>query len=289
MKYAGRYVTPMRITSTLHLVHAGCFSLVLALSACGDDDTPTPTTDLGMADAGPDDLAVADAGPSDLGVLPLCESTTVPCVDESIAILDLFDVANPAAITEQGTTAGEFTTLIDATGGGMTPSLSFVYARFTDTGLAKVDISDEDALVSTDWDIAFRRYVFRVNSGVGGPSCVQAARTEPSTTFDTLSAVPDPASITYRTESYLTDTCEIVPDGAGLGSPATALSSFWSYPGCVSMTGNVYVVALRGGRHVKLQVLGYYTPANQTSCDETGMISLPSGAGNVRVRWAFLD
>jgi len=283
MKYAGRYVNPMRITSTLHLVHTGCFCLVLALSACGDDDTPPPTTDAGT------DLGAADAGPDDLGALPLCEPTTVPCVDESIGLLDLFDVANPAPITEEGTAAGEFTTLIDAAGGGMAPSLSFVYARFTDTGLAKVDISDEAAFVSTDWDIAFRRYVFRVNSGVGGPSCVQAGRTAPSTTFDTLTAVPDPTTITYRTESYLTATCAIVPDGAGLGAPATALSSFWSYPGCVSMTGNVYVVALRGGRHVKLQVLSYYSPANQTSCDTTMMVSTPSGAGNVRVRWAFLD
>lgn len=238
-------------------------------------------------DPPPDGGAMADTGPEDMGAPPLCEATTVPCIDQSIAILDLFDVPNPAVVTEEGTTAGEFTTLVDASGGGMTPTLAFVYGRFTETGLEKLAISDEDAFLSTDWDIAFRRYVFRVNSGVGGPSCVQAGRTAPATTFDGLTAVPD--GLSYRTESYLTDTCEIVPDGAGLGSPATALSSFWSYPGCVSMTGNVYVLALRSGRHVKLQVIGYYSPANQASCDATGMITTPSGAGSVRIRWAFLD
>jgi hypothetical protein len=139
-----------------------------------------------------------------------------------------------------------------------------------------------------DWDIAFRRYVFRVNSGVAGPSCVQAGRTAPATTFDGLTTVP--AALTYHTESYLTATCEIVPDGAGLGSPSTALSTFWSYPGCVSMTNNVYVLALRDGRRVKLQVLSYYTPENQAACEATGATSTtPSGAGSVRVRWSFLD
>jgi hypothetical protein len=255
--------------------------LTLFAAGCGDDDGTAPPADAGLADA-----AAADAGTPDAGA-PLCEATTVPCVDESIALLDLFDTVNTAEIREEGTTPGEFTTFVDATAGGMMPTTSFVYARFTDTGLVGAALSDEDALLSTDWDIAFRRYVLRVNSGVAGPSCVQAARTAPDTTFESLAAVPD--GLAYRTESYLTDTCEIVPDGNGLGSPATALSSFWSYPGCVSMTGNVYVLALRGGRHVKLEVVGYYSPANQASCDESGSVTLPSGAGSLRVRWAFLD
>jgi hypothetical protein len=254
--------------------------ITLLAAACGDDDGTAPPVD-----AGPADAATPDAG-NDAGA-PLCDATTVPCVDESIALLDLFDTVNAAEIREEGTTPGEFTTFVDATAGGMMPTTSFVYARFTDTGLVGAALSDEDALLSTDWDIAFRRYVLRVNSGVAGPSCVQAARTAPDTTFESLTAVPD--AITYRTESYLTDTCEIVPDGNGLGSPATALSSFWSYPGCVSMTGNVYVIALRGGRHVKLEVVGYYSPANQASCDASGSVTLPSGAGSLRIRWAFLD
>ena len=129
--------------------------------------------------------------------------------------------------------------------------------------------------------------VFELNSTMSIKSSVQAGRTAPATTFDTLTTVP--AALTYHAESYLTDTCEIVPDGAGLGSPATTLSSFWSYPGCVSMTGNVYVVALRDGRHVKLQVIGYYTPENQAMCDTMGTTGTPSGAGSVRVRWSFLD
>ena len=46
---------------------------------------------------------------------------------------------------------------------------------------------------------------------------------------------------------------------------------------------------LPDGRHVKLQIVAYYALANQRVCDETGKVPMPSGAGNMRLRWAFLD
>jgi hypothetical protein len=57
------------------------------------------------------------------------------------------------------------------------------------------------------------------------------------------------------------------------------------------MTHNVYVIALKEPkqRHVKLEVLSYYVPENQKICDETGAVPMPTGAGNMRIRWAFLD
>jgi hypothetical protein len=63
------------------------------------------------------------------------------------------------------------------------------------------------------------------------------------------------------------------------------------YPMCVQMTHNVYVIALKEPkeRHVKLEVLSYYTPDKQKICDETGQVPMPSGAGNMRIRWAFID
>lgn len=252
-------------------------SLLVTLSACG-----------GTSSSDGDASVLADAAsPVDAAMAMRCEpATSVSCVDEQISGLDLFDTVNPTTITEEGTTAGEFLSWIDARGGGMVPSESFVYARFTDSGLEKVEVSDEGAFASGDWDIAFRRFLIRVNSGVGGPSCVQAARTATGTTFDDVATVP--SDLSYRTEEYYTDTCEMVPDGSGLNSPATALSSFWTYPGCVSMSGNVYIIALADGRHVKLQVLGYYPLAIQEQCDTEMTLPSPSMSGNVRIRWAFL-
>ena len=107
------------------------------------------------------------------------------------------------------------------------------------------------------------------------------------TDFDALDAPPE--GLDYRTEEYFTESCDYIPDGSGIGAPASALASYWSYSGCVEMTGIVYVIALPDERHVKLQVLAYYTPENQAICDEIGTVPTPSGAGFLRIRWAFLD
>lgn len=260
-------------------------SLLLSLSLVGcPNNTVSPGTDAGGGDV--DAGSTGDSGPTDAGG-SACAPVDVLCIDQSIATLDLFDTVSPALITEEGTTAGEFLTHIDSTGGGFMPTQAFVYARFTETGLVKVEITDEDAFTSTDWDISFRRFIIRLNSGVSGPSCVVGARTAGGTTFDGLTAVPD--GLSYRTEEYFTGTCDLVPDGSGLGSPATALSSYWTYEMCVQMAHNVYVVQTAAGRHVKLEVMGFYPPDIQATCDATGSAPMPSMGGNLRIRWAFLD
>lgn len=244
---------------------------------------------LGAVLAGCGDGATSgDMGGGDQG--GMCRHD-VACTDQSVQQLALFRPVNAATI-DNTQTGGVFTTEIDATagatGGNITPNKSFVYARFTDQGLERVDVGDEDAFTSMDWDIAFRRFVIRLNSGVSGPSCVTAARTATGTTFDGLTAVPD--NLDYRTEEYFTATCDYVPDGSGLMSPGVALQSYWVYPGCVKMTNNVFVLALADGRHVKLQVLRYYSEASQKTCDETDMLpmGMPSGAAHFVIKWAFV-
>lgn len=228
-----------------------------------------------------------DAGlPLDADASVDAPSHDVECIDESISALMLFDVPAGDAIQEDTETGEYFETLIDATGGGATPVTSFTYVRFTPDGLEQVAISDEEAFESTAWHLALRRYVVRVNSGVAGPADVTVGRTAPSTDFEALDSVPD--GLEYRTEAYFSEDCELVPDASGIGAPGTALSSFWSYAGCVAMTGNVYVIDLGDGTAVKLEVLSYYSPENQEICNETNEVPTPSGAGNVLIRWAIL-
>lgn len=256
-------------------------SILALLAACGDDDAPTDT-DAGMTEMDAD-MTEPDAG---MTIEPVCsEPTPVPCEDESVLELALFAPPNPAMITNTADGDG-WLTHVDATGGGFNPTLSYVYARFTDEGLVRVDVGDEDAFGSMDWDIAFRRFVIRLNSGVSGPSCVSAARTGATTEYDTLDAVP--AGLDYRVEEYFTPTCDFVPDGSGLMSPGTALQSFWRYPGCVQMTNNVYIVRLADGRQLKMTVLSYYEPEAQATCDATGSSPMPNGSGNIRLRWELL-
>src|SRR5688572_15324551 len=186
----------------LHMVRLA-WILVPLLAACGDGNTPV--ADMSMP----------------VGRCPMPVAPT--CTDAQILDLPLFKPASTRAITNSPEGAG-FASEIDATGGaggGIEPKESFVYARFTASGLERVDLGDEAAFNSTGWDIAFRRYVIRLNSGVSGPSCVDGARTAANTDYDTLTA--EPAGLEYRTEAYYTSSCSLVPDGSGLGAPGTAL------------------------------------------------------------------
>jgi hypothetical protein len=100
-----------------------------------------------------------------------------------------------------------------------------------------------------------------------------------------------PADLAYHTDDYFTDSCDLIADGTGLpDSPATALSSYWTYPGCVQMTDHVFVIALADGRHVKFIVDDYYSPAVQDQCDSTGSIPMSNtGSANFIVRWQYIQ
>lgn len=268
--------------------------LLLAI-ACGDDDPMTPVdggqpgTDAGttmQTDGGtPMQTDGGTTMETDAGTME-CTGGPATCVDEQLVMLSLFETANTSTPTTEAV-GDHYRTTLDTRAGGFMPSESYLYLRFTDDGIEKVDINDNDAFESNDWDFAARRFVIRLNSGVSGPGCVTAARTAAETDFAALTSVPD--GLSFREEAYFQDDCSFVSDGSGIGAPGTALSSFWTYAGCVQMTGNVYVIKLRNGRHVKLQVETYYSPEVQTQCNETGMTSQPSGSGNVQILWNYLD
>ncbi|MFO0548557.1 MAG: HmuY family protein [Polyangiaceae bacterium] len=275
----------MRRFFTCFAVFSGLF-LVFS-SGCGDDGTGGSGATGGSGGSGGGAGATGGAGGG--GPQPVCtDPVAVPCEDEVILQMNLQPDPAPGLISNTADGA-DWVSLVDATAGGAfatTPD-SYVYARFTANGLEKVDISDEDSLTSMDWDIAFRRYVVRINSGHSGPSCVTAARV-PSTTYDELTTLPD--NLTFHKDEYFTDTCELIADGTGLpGSPATALASYWTYPGCVSMTKNVYAIELQDGRHVKFTVELYYNEAAQAQCDTSGSVPMNNnGSANFQVRWAEL-
>ena len=44
------------------------------------------------------------------------------------------------------------------------------HVRFTPNGLEKVEIDDETALESMDWDMSLRRFILRLNGGATGAS-----------------------------------------------------------------------------------------------------------------------
>jgi HmuY protein len=214
-----------------------------------------------------------------------CEAAEVSCRDEAFVSLQM-NLTETAADAFTNTAAGTgFMTDVDATAGGFGGTGPWVYGKFNDDGLKAVLISDDASFDSLDWDIAFRRFVVRLNSGTGGPSCVAASRTAASTSFDSLADVPE--EVEWNQEQFMSGTCETIADGSGLeGSPAVVLQNWWNYDNaCVATTGNVYLIQLADGRVAKLVIDEYYA-TNQATCNAAG--GPGTGGGNFSLRWQFL-
>jgi hypothetical protein len=258
----------------------------LVVIALGALVSPTLPACLSLANSAGDD----DDDDDDSERGPTCqEPRAVACEDEVFVALNMsLDQQAPGLITST-VVDGVFEVEVDATAGGFGGGQGFVYGRFTDEGLLRVDLADIDSLGSMEWDIAFRRFVIRVNSGYGGPSCVTAARTAADTDFDGLDAVPE--GLRFNEESFMSDpdTCTVIADGSGVGSPGVVLQNWWTYPDCVATTGNVYVLSLANGRRIKLMVTQYYAgDGAQDACNEPPHTSAGE-SGRIKLRYAFLD
>lgn len=248
-----------------------------ALLACGDKSSDEDDT------AGGED-AETDSEADE--VLPACEEPTeVSCIDQLILDLSLHDDKVSDASVDNSTDGDDFVTVVDASAGGYNQAANnpWVYVKFTPEGAERVDIDDESALESMDWDLAMRRFIVRMNGGSSGPSCVGAAALLESD-YDALDAVPD--GIAFAPDNYYTDDCTIVNDSSGLpGSPQVSLGSWWEYEGCVQTTGVPHLVQLADGHVLKLRIETYYGE-DQDVCNETGAGGDDSGI--ITLRWQYL-
>lgn len=271
---------------------------VLASVACGPPvgSEGAPCTEGGGCDPGLRCLSEtcvfdpdAAEGEGEGEAAPTCtEPAAVDCEDDVFVALNMDLNGQAEGAIESTPTDDGFDVKVDATAGGFNGTEGWVYGKFTEAGLQKVELADIDSLGSMDWDIAFRRFVIRVNSGYGGPSCVSAARTAADTRFEDVTTVPD--GLNFNVEEFMSDpdTCTLVADGSGLGSPGVVLQNWWTYPGCVATTGNIYVLSLADGSAVKLEVTQYYAGEGaQQSCNDTGA---PAGeSGRIELRYGFLQ
>ena len=217
------------------------------------------------------------------------DPTTVPCQTAMLQDLNMItDGSVTAGVVESTDNGDHFHAHVDASVGGLNGQ-GYVYAKFTDTGLVRVELDDVSSLDSMDWDVAFHRFVIRLNSGTGGPSCVTAARTAANTDFAALATVD--TGLTFNAEAFMTDgTCDMIPDGSGLGTdPGVVLQSYWHYVGCLQMTGNVYVIERADGHHVKLVVNDFYDEAAQAECNTAGTLAANHQSAQLQFDWAFLD
>lgn len=269
-------MTYLKLTLASFVTIALTFTLACAGRSGGDDDDDDD-------DSGNDPCAPAIPAQE-------CEpQAAVECRDQSLVDLEMApNEVTPGLIENEPLADGGFHSRVDATAGGFGGDGGYVYGKFTDDGLVKVELTDDASFDSLDWDVSFRRFVIRLNSGVGGPGCVTAARGPPELDFTCPDF--DAGLLEFNAEQYMSSgTCELIPDGSGLGSPGTVLQNFWDYPrGCVEMTGNVYFIALADGRFVKLRVTHYYSEASQQECNETGATD-SIGSGNIQLDWDFVN
>ena len=224
---------------------------------------------------------------SSVVVAAMCEEPkAIECEDAAILDLSLQDdqISDGVVVTSEDGT--DFVSTVDASAGGYNAASSnpWVYVKFTDAGLEKVEIDDESALESMDWDLSLRRFILRLNGGSTGASCVGSASFLESTYSDLVSV---PEGLTYVQDDFYSDDCTIINDSSGLpGSPQVALAPWWNYDGCVQTTMIPHLIQLADGAVVKLVVEAYYE-SNQEACnDGTG-----SGDGSAvyTLRWTYMD
>ncbi len=236
-------------------------------------------------------LAACDGKSSDSGsgggtAAAVCtEPAEVACIDQIILDLALHDDKVSDGEVATTTDGDDFVTTADASAGGYNDAANnpWVYIKFSESGASRVDIDDETALESMDWDMALRRYIVRLNGGSSGPSCVGAATFREST-YDDLTEIP--AGLSYVTDDYYTDDCTLINDSSGLpGSPQVVLGGWWEYPNCVATTGYPHLIQLADGHVIKLVIESYYA-SDQDDCNNSGVSG--SDSGNYTLRWRMM-
>ena len=235
-------------------------------------------------------MIACSTGEKDSGVdtsTAICEDTvSITCEDAMISDLSLHD--DKISDGEVSTTGGDenFVSVVDASAGGFNSSSNnpWVYVKFTETGLEKVEIDDETALDSMDWDLSLKRFILRLNGGSSGGSCVGAVSLLEST-YDELDEIPE--GLNFIKDDFYTEDCTLINDSSGLqGSPQVALSPWWSYSGCVQTTMVPHLIQLANGQVVKMVVEAYYE-TNQDVCNEQG--AMGSGSAIYTLRWTFME
>jgi hypothetical protein len=290
-------------------IHSSALLGLLLALACssndGDDSTPPSGASESTGDASSDvdpsvaqestvdgvepsdstdaDTASTTSPADDTGADPIaCRPVAPPCEDQLVLDLSLVDASSEGEVSNTADGSG-WRSEVDARAGGLQGASMnpWIYLRFGDDGLERVELDDFEALESEAWHIAAKRFGIRLNSGVSGPSCVAAA---PVFDLDYTAIAERPPVITAL-ESFYDDACNLLDDGMGLGAPGYLLTPWWTYPGCVATTGTPFVIDLPDGRSLKFVVESYYA-SGQQQCNDDG--AMGADAGRFVWRWQLM-
>ena len=242
-----------------------------ALAACGESSGNNNNSN---SDGGVD---LATPAPDMAG--GQCSAKTVPCTDDQIQDQSLFKKASTRKIENTADGAG-WNSRVDASG-GVPPGQPVTPVEFTPTGLQRVAVGDEDAFTSMDWDIAFRRFIIRLNSGVSGPSCVTARAHRTGTIFDDLTSVPQAS--TDRTESYFDEPPELRLRARRLGpdEPGHGAAELLGVPRLREDDRQRLRAHARRRQARQAEVQSYYSPPGAEQCDTRAPCRSRAASGHV--------
>jgi hypothetical protein len=224
-----------------------------------DSSVPTPDT------TGP----AKEKAKLPLDLPPLADlAQKLPCESEWRDAIHAQTKVSTGAVSSTET-AGVNTTTIDATAGGINLAFQnpFVYVSL-EKGGTRVDIDDMAARTSTEWDLAFRRAVIRINGGDSGAG-QGAVNIQSGKTFDQVTSVP---ASSFAQDDFLDDSCVLkknpiddiwcaIGDGDGMWY-VYDMSGMKLTP-----KAETYVIRSAKGKFFKLVVDTYYkgtTGANYT-------------------------
>jgi len=188
----------------------------------------------------------------------------------------LVDEVSTGTISIISDTGADRTLYIDAAAGGINgqDNNPWIYLSLA-TGQA-VAVTDIDALSSTAWDLAFKRFVVRTNSGDSGPGQGGAIRI--ALAWDKVDAATLGKQMLLPTETWFDADCNLNVD---VNMELITTFSGWSqYDEALHVLNAtpdvVYITAGGDGSLYKVAILDYYSTA-------TGAHGTASGHYKVRV------
>lgn len=231
----------MRGMLGLMLLLWGCSSSAIGDGAPSDD---------GSAGAGGDGGASFDTPPPR------------PCSGALKQSLGLVDEVSGGAVTTVSENGDERVIYVDATAGGIEGQDQHAWVYISLQSGEAVALTDLEALKSKGWDLAFKRFLVRTNSGDSGPGdggAIRIALDWDEVDASTLGAKQLPV------EQWFDDDCMLgVDETDQLITSFTGWSEYDESTHVLNAAKVTYVVAGADGTLYKLAILDYYgTPAGK--------------------------
>lgn len=234
-----------------------CFALgAVALVASACSSTSADSNDGGTSDSGTRTDATADAGGEGQdGGGGEGGNATGGCSQAAATLLGPVATVSTGDVQVVSSANGTKTIFVNASAGGPTQASRNARVYVSLTGGVKVDVSDEDATSSTDWDLSLKRHVIFTNGGHGGPG-EGAAAFLAGRSFDSVDrALAEGAGL--QSESFFDEEC--TPKLDPINAVQTTFSDWYEYQNeKLSPRAGTWIVKGGSGALFKMEIVTYY-------------------------------